>query len=136
MDEREAISNLLFVPGGLLLLAAWWARHRTRVWLRGVVRTEGTIVAYREDVDPDSGAVWYYAVYRYAGVENDHLDGGFQSPTPPVTGAKAMICHDRNDRMNAFLEGSRKPMVLPGCMFIIGMAVIVWAVVVRFGNVV
>ena len=130
MEDRVLISNVMLVPAALFLLGSLWMYRRTRQWLQRVVRTEGEVVGWLEDED-DSGTS-YRAVYRYAGIENDVVGGNHSVRARPAIGGKAVIYYDPAHPANAFLQGSKAPLFLPGCSFVIAVALIVWAIYVRF----
>ena len=130
MEDRILISNLMLLGAASLLLGSFWAHRRTRQWLSRIVRTNAEIVACVEDED-DSG-VSYRAVYKYAGIETDVIGGNHNVRTRPTIGENVVIYYDPSYPTNAFLKGSTAPWFLSGCALVVGVALIIWAIYVRF----
>lgn len=132
MDDRVLISNVMMLPAALLLAGSLWMYRRTRQWHARVLETEAEVVAWVAEED-DSG-ISYRAVYRYAGIENDVVGGNHNVRTQPTIGEKAVIYYDPSYPTNAFIRGSKAPFFLPGCGFVLGLALLAWAIYVRFDS--
>ena len=69
---------------------------------------------------------------RNVGIETDVIGGNHTVPQRPVVGTRAVILYDPTYPTNPLFEGSGATWFLPGCMFVVTIALIVGAMLVRF----
>ncbi len=132
INDDVLMSNVLLVAAVLVLCGSLRFIRDTHAWLTRVIKTEGEIVDCIEGEDDDG--VTYRAIYRYAGIRNDIIGGNHTGSLKPVIGERAGIWYDRSNPANAFLEGSKAIWALPGCTVLVGLALLIGAILVRFNN--
>ncbi len=130
------MQEIAFGIGLVLLVLAFLAFRKTRTFIARCRMAQGTITAFTEEQDSDSGSTYYYSVIRFvdsSGASHE-IPGAHGLQEPPEIGTPVSITYDPSYPTNAWITGTAAPWVIPWLVLIAGLCAIGAGVGVRFSG--